>query len=98
MDPTLASAGSLFLFLPDDGQTSPYRIREGLPTICPEYCRPEGTSQDRMVLHGLAIQKFDQFRDDLILRFFHEPVAGIANDHTFDIRRNEPALLNEKIA
>jgi hypothetical protein len=36
-------------------------------------------------LFGLAIQKFDQLRDDLIRRLFHEPVAGIANDHAFDI-------------
>jgi hypothetical protein len=47
---------------------------------------------------SLAIQKFDKLRDDLIRRFFHEPVAGITNDHAFDIRRNEPALLNKKIA
>ena len=47
---------------------------------------------------ALAIQKLDQLRDDLIRRFFHEPVAGIANYHAFDIRRNEPALLKKKIA
>jgi hypothetical protein len=70
----------------------------GSPTIRPEYCSPEGARQDRVELCGLAIQKFDELRDDLIRRFFHEPVAGIANDHAFDIRRNEPALLNEKIA
>ena len=30
-----------------------------------------GAVQDRVELCGLAIQKFDQLRDDLIRRFFH---------------------------
>jgi hypothetical protein len=81
-----------------DEQLFPNCVKEGLPTIRPEYCRPEGARQDRVELYGLAIQKFDQLRNDLMRRFFHEPVAGIANDHAFDIRGNEPALLNEKIA
>jgi hypothetical protein len=95
--------------VPEEGQPSLHRIwtSRGSPDQMdyfqfaddvPGILQAEGTSQDRVVLHGLAIQKFDQFRDDLILRFFNEPVAGIANDHTFDIRRNKPALLNEKVA
>jgi hypothetical protein len=46
----------------------------------------------------LVIEKFDEFGDDLIGRFFHEPVAGIANDHAFNVRCDKPALLNEEIA
>ena len=32
---------------------------------------------------SLAAEKFDKFRDDLIGRFFHEPVPGFANDQSF---------------
>src|SRR5713101_4953693 len=37
-------------------------------------------------LRRLPIEEFDEFRNDLIRRFFHEPVPGITNDHAFDIR------------
>jgi len=84
--------------LADDGQPFHNPIGYRLPTIRPEYCSPEGTRQDRVEARGLAIQKLDELRDDLVRGFFHEPVAGIANDQAFDIRCNEPALLNEKIA
>jgi hypothetical protein len=47
---------------------------------------------------SLAAEKFREFRDDLIWSFFHEPVAGFANDHAFDIRRHKPALLNQELA
>ena len=47
---------------------------------------------------GLAIEKFDEFGDDLIGGFFHQPVPGIADDHPFNIRRHEPTLLNQEVA
>ena len=58
----------------------------------------EAARSDGSGLCSLAVEKFDEFRDDLIRRFFHEPVAGITNDHAFDIRRHKPALLNQEIA
>jgi hypothetical protein len=35
----------------------------------------------------LAVEKLDEFRDDLIRRFFHQPVPGFTNDHAFNICR-----------
>lgn len=36
-----------------------------------------------MQMSCLAIEEFDEFGDNLLRRFFHEPMAGIANDHPF---------------
>lgn len=36
-----------------------------------------------MQMGCLAIEEFDEFGDNLLRRFFHEPMAGIANDHPF---------------
>jgi hypothetical protein len=47
---------------------------------------------------GLASEKFDKFGDDLIRRLFHKPVAGIANDHAFNVGCDKSTLLNEEIA
>ena len=58
----------------------------------------ETAQNDGSGLCGLAVEKFDEFRDDLIRCFFHEPVSGVTNDHAFNIRRHKPALLNQKIA
>jgi hypothetical protein len=59
---------------------------------------PEVAQNDRDERGGLAIEKLDEFGDDLIGRFFHEPVPGITNDHPLNILRHEPALLNQELA
>lgn len=51
-----------------------------------------------MDLYSLAVEKFDEFRDDLIRHFFHHLIYGITDDYAFNIRRHEPALLNQEIA
>lgn len=43
----------------------------------------------------LAVEIFDEFLDNLIRCFFHQPVSGITNDYAFHVRRDEPALLNQ---
>ncbi len=45
-----------------------------------------------------ARQKFDESRDDLVGRFFHQPMAGSADDDAFHIGCDEPGLPNEAIA
>src|ERR1700730_1050615 len=46
---------------------------------------------------SLVIEEFDEFRNDLIERFFHQPVSGATDDNAFHIRRYEPALLDQEI-
>jgi hypothetical protein len=43
--------------------------------------------------NGLAVEDFDKFRNDLIRRFFHEPVPRPFDDHALYISGDEPALL-----
>ena len=71
---------------------------EGL--ACKAFCHERSRIRPEywMDLCGLAVEKFDEFRDHLIRRFFHEPVSGVANDHAFHIRRHKPALLNQALA
>jgi len=45
----------------------------------------------------LSIDEFDELRNNLIRRLFHEPVPGVANDDAFNICGYKPALLNQKI-
>ena len=46
---------------------------------------------------ALAGEKIYEFRDDLVRRFFHEPVPRTTYDHAFNIFRHKPALLNQEI-
>src|SRR6201991_2784885 len=45
----------------------------------------------------LAVEKLDQFWNDLIRRFFHQPVPLTLEDHALDISRHQPALLDQEI-
>ena len=47
---------------------------------------------------SLATEEVDEFRDDLIRRFFHQPVPRMTDDDAFNIRRHKPALLDQEIA
>src|SRR6266576_4696333 len=44
----------------------------------------------------LAIEKFDQFRDHLVRRFFHQPVAPAFYQFALDIRSHHLALLDQE--
>src|SRR5216684_3412222 len=44
----------------------------------------------------LAIEKFDQFRDHLVRRFFHQPVAPAFDEYALDIGRDHLALLDQE--
>src|SRR5258706_648744 len=44
----------------------------------------------------LAIEKFDQLRDHLVRRFFHQPVSFVFDEYAFDIRRHHLALLDQE--
>ena len=57
-------------------------------------CRPVTNRADRYRI--LAIEKFDQFRDDLVQRFFHQPMAPAFDEHALDIGRHHPALLDQE--
>jgi len=46
--------------------------------------------------HALAVEKFDQLRDHLVRRFFHQPVSAIPNQHALDIGRHHLALLDQE--
>src|SRR6266702_5181721 len=46
----------------------------------------------------LAIEKFDQFRDHLIGRLLHQPVAAALDQDALDIARDHPALLDQELA
>lgn len=72
-----------------EGQTALFRI----PAAGHEAAQIDGSD-----LCSLAIEEFDEFRDDLIRCFFHEPVPGMTDDDAFNIRRHKPALLDQEIA
>ena len=72
-----------------DGQTAVFR----LPAAGHEAAQIDGS--DRC---SLATEEFDEFRDDLIRRLFHEPVPGMTDDDAFNMRRHKPALLDQEIA
>ena len=71
-----------------------FENRTDLMLISPKAVSGQSTSRRNVQVsadcgqYNLAFEKFDKFRDDLIRRLFHEPVPGIANDHTFNIRRH----------
>ena len=44
----------------------------------------------------LAIEKFHQFRDHLVRRLFHQPVAPAFDQDALDIGGHHPALLDQK--
>jgi hypothetical protein len=44
----------------------------------------------------LAIEKFDQFRDHLVRRLFHQPVASTFDEYALDIGRHHLALLDQE--
>ena len=44
----------------------------------------------------LAIEKFDQFRDYLVRRLFHQPVASTFDEYALDIGRYHLALLDQE--
>ena len=44
----------------------------------------------------LAIEKFNQFRDDLVRRLFHQPMPPALDEHTLDIGRDHLALLDQE--
>jgi hypothetical protein len=72
-----------------EGQTALVRI----PAAGHEAAQIDGS--DRC---SLATEEIDEFRDDLIRRFFHQPVPGMTDDDAFNIRRHKPALLDQDIA
>ena len=44
----------------------------------------------------LAIEKFDQFRDHLVRRFFHQPVAPAFDEYALNIGGYHLALLDQE--
>src|SRR6476659_9956950 len=52
----------------------------------------------RVAANILAIEKFDQFRDHLVGRFFHQPVTFVLDQHALDIGRCHLALLDQERA
>ena len=44
----------------------------------------------------LAIEKFDQFRDYLVRRLLHQPMAAAFDEHALDIGRHHLALLDQE--
>ena len=44
----------------------------------------------------LAIEKFYQFRDDLVRRLFHQPMPPALDEHTLDIGRDHLALFDQE--
>src|ERR1700694_2107873 len=46
----------------------------------------------------LTIEKLDQFRDDLLGRFFHQPVPCALDKHALNVSRHHLALLDQERA
>ena len=46
---------------------------------------------------SLAGQEVNQLRNDLIGRFLHQPVARALHDDPFDVRRDQPGLLDQEL-
>src|ERR1700682_756492 len=44
----------------------------------------------------LTIEEFDQLRDHLVRRFFHQPVSGSLDEHALDVARHHLALLDQE--
>src|SRR6266853_6647696 len=44
----------------------------------------------------LTIEEFDQLRDYLVRRFFHQPVSGSLDEHALDVARHHLALLDQE--
>src|SRR5437773_1047559 len=56
------------------------------------------TNRGRHFAPFLSIEKFDQFRDHLIRRFLHQPMAAALDQDALDIARDHPALLDQERA
>src|SRR5438445_10954265 len=61
------------------------------------FCRAV-TNSGRHFAPFLVIEKFDQFRDHLIGRLLHQPVAAALDEDALDIARDHPALLDQERA
>ena len=47
---------------------------------------------------SLTVDKLYKSRDNLIRRFFHEPVPGVTNDHALNILCHKLGLLNQEFS
>src|SRR5713226_622804 len=44
------------------------------------------------------VDERDQLRNNLLRRFFHQPMAFAFDDNSFDVRVYEPCLLDQKLS
>ena len=72
-----------------EGQTALVRI----PAAGHEAAQIDGLDRG-----SLATEEVDECRDDLIRRFFHQPVPGMTDDDAFHMRRHQPALFDQELA
>src|SRR6202022_415582 len=55
-----------------------------------------GTNSAGIATAVLAIEKFDQFRDHLVRRFFHQPMSPVFDQYALDVRSHHLALLDQE--
>src|ERR1700686_544230 len=80
--------------------TIPASSRDQQNVAMPSFFAPLSQTAPALLPHlaiaSLAIEKFHQFRDHLVRRFFHQPMSAVFDKHALDVGRYHLALLDQE--